>query len=1479
MTVAVSNTNLVDSFNTWRLNTNLAATVLSNNVVTVTRAGSAARGGTSRGDGHIKGTFSANDLRASTIRGGNTSSISNITITSNTTINARTLTVQANTEFTGNVNFTTASTDRIIMGDISRIRMTGGSSGQFIRRTATDTLTVTPMTLRQVSDLSSNSADIILSSSNTSFSEELNTPDLRFSAGTAGADKFRIYGDGSSTAGDSDLIMQLVSTDGDSNFKIATSTNTAVHTLSASGTAVHTGRVTSAGLTTSGTIIPSSDDAIDIGANGTEFNDLYIDGIANIDTLALSTTAGEGVSTSLVPTADGAVDLGGSSYEWKDLFIDGTAKIDTLTVDENATIAGTLGVTGDLTAVNLIATGNIDLGNATSDTITATARFDSDLVPSSDGARDLGADGLEWKDLYVDGVGYIDELSLGTSAGQGVSTTIVPKTDDSVSLGTATREWQNLFIDGTAKIDVLTVDENATVAGTLGVTGTTTVGTLNATAITASGTTALNGATVTTFTANSAVDLNSTLNVDGNATLNGLTVTTFTANGAVDLNSSLNVDGNSTLNGDVTLGNASEDTINITGTVAGTANFTNLNTTGDTNIGNQDSDTLTIAASVDSNILPTGTVNIGGNATADRWSTVYATNIVANNITLGTSGQNAGNSLTVHGPVTFTKAVSLSSGQTISAPTGSFTELTASTLANFTGNVDLGSDASDTVSVNGVVDTNIVPSGNNSKDLGSNANRWRHIYAHDITITDDFNIGDDLNVTGALDVDGGANINTLTVTGATSLVGDVDIDGAITRDGGTVLFDTDGTLNQASIATNAIASAKLANIVTGASVGSASAVPVITFNNKGQITAATTATVAGVTGLAVGSGASGKTFTISTADGSTFSATVGAGSITSTELDTISGLTAQEYGSATEVPVITVDAKGRITAASEVAVAGISSVAYTSANNNVRISTGDSKTHDLTIAPATASVKGVASFDSGDFDVSSGAVTLKNATTGAVLAIAGTANETDVSRSNGTVTVGLPQDVTIGRDLSITRNLSVTGDLSVSGTTTTFDSTVVTVKDPIMEIGDNSSDDNLDRGIKMMYNNGSSAKIAFMGYDDSASKFLMIPDATDTGSVISGTAGTLVANLEGNVTGNINGTVGAGTPATGAFTTIAASGAITASGGVTGNITGNITSSGSSSFATVDINGGAIDGTTIGASSAAAGSFTTINASGNITGALVGNVTGNITGDAGGNAATATKLITARTIGGASFDGSGNIDVKVKTTSEESSLSAHFLTFVPSSTSTNVQDLKEDSGLSYTPSSGLLLAAKLKASTDVTTNTIRNSTTNGAIVDYVGGATNAQFRGNANTASRWENARQITLTGAISATITGLDGSGNITAATTFGSGGGSGISTTDIGDAQITAQKLALNAVEEAKINNGAVTTNKINDDAVTSAKLNSTNNFEAVTSDVIRAGAVDETAIGTDAVSAAKLKSLSTLLIKNSSGSTVKTIHGAGA
>ena len=119
--------------------------------------------------------------------------------------------------------------------------------------------------------------------------------------------------------------------------------------------------------------------------------------------------------------------------------------------------------------------------------------------------------------------------------------------------------------------------------------------------------------------------------------------------------------------------------------------------------------------------------------------------------------------------------------------------------------------------------------------------------------------------------------------------------------------------------------------------------------------------------------------------------------------------------------------------------------------------------------------------------------------------------------------------VTVGHttsEVTFGDNVTVTGNLTVSGTTTTVNSTTVSIADPIFELGASGSDDNLDRGLKMKYNS-SGAKLAFMGFDDSDGKFVMIPDATDTNSVFTGTIGVLKANIE---TGNTGVTVGDSTP-------------------------------------------------------------------------------------------------------------------------------------------------------------------------------------------------------------------------------------------------------------------------------------------------------------------------------------------------------------
>ena len=93
---------------------------------------------------------------------------------------------------------------------------------------------------------------------------------------------------------------------------------------------------------------------------------------------------------------------------------------------------------------------------------------------------------------------------------------------------------------------------------------------------------------------------------------------------------------------------------------------------------------------------------------------------------------------------------------------------------------------------------------------------------------------------------------------------------------------------------------------------------------------------------------------------------------------------------------------------------------------------------------------------------------------------------------------------------SPTGNVVVYGNLSVMGDTTTVNSNTITVDDPVFTLGGDtapSADDNKDRGIEFRWHDGSTAKTGFFGYDDSASRFKFIADATNTSEVFSGDAG------------------------------------------------------------------------------------------------------------------------------------------------------------------------------------------------------------------------------------------------------------------------------------------------------------------------------------------------------------------------------------
>ena len=231
--------------------------------------------------------------------------------------------------------------------------------------------------------------------------------------------------------------------------------------------------------------------------------------------------------------------------------------------------------------------------------------------------------------------------------------------------------------------------------------------------------------------------------------------------------------------------------------------------------------------------------------------------------------------------------------------------------------------------------------------------------------------------------------------------------------------------------------------------------------------------------------------------------------------------------------------------------------------------------------------------------------------------------------------------------------LTVGGNLTVNGTTTTIDSATLTVEDPMIQLAKNNSGgaaNAFDQGL--FFNRGSLDNVSFL-WDESADEFVAAVTASEDGTTAGnvtldsyaglrvgvlkgselqtgtikaadGTASSTIANSTGVhtiassvlTTTDINGgtidgaTIGGATPGAITGTTITSTGNVVF-GDATGDsvtITGNSivlsnTPTVTGTFAdlgtvtTVDINGGTIDGTAIGGSSASTGAFTTVDAS------------------------------------------------------------------------------------------------------------------------------------------------------------------------------------------------------------------------------------------------------------------------------------------
>jgi hypothetical protein len=287
-------------------------------------------------------------------------------------------------------------------------------------------------------------------------------------------------------------------------------------------------------------------------------------------------------------------------------------------------------------------------------------------------------------------------------------------------------------------------------------------------------------------------------------------------------------------------------------------------------------------------------------------------------------------------------------------------------------------------------------------------------------------------------------------------------------------------------------------------------------------------------------------------------------------------------------------------------------------------------------------------------------------------------------------------------------------------------------------------------------------------------------------------------------------------------------------------------------------------------------------------------------------------------------DGSGNLSFSTAV----SGVAANFTVSANNSTNetvypiftdgaTGTQGAESDTALTYNPSSGLLSTAAITLTGALTVG--GTTTLNGNLV-----------LGDAATDTLTIGA---TLQGASPLIFEGASANGNETTfaitdptgdrTITFPDTTGTVVTTGDT--ATVTATMLAANSVDSSELVNGSVdaahmSANSIDSDSYVDGSIDNahlaansvdSDNYvdDSIDTAHYAAGSVDATALGADCVTAAKigdnvlnsehyaadsideehlandcvgsaeLKTLSTLLIKNSSGSTLKTLYGAGA